>query len=238
MDWDAPQKPAELAESRLITAILDGHFPIGDRLPAERELAAQLGVTRPTLREVLQRLARDGWIEIHHGRTTRVRNYWLEGNLGVLGAIARYPQHAPVDFVPNLLMVRQLMAPSYTRQAIERSPAEVLELLRETAAADEDPATLADADWNLHHRLTILSGNPIFTMILNGFEELYRAMGRLYFNAAEARAHSRAFYAGLFEFSQAGDLDAAESLTLKTMAESLQLWQKESEDKWAGNGGA
>jgi GntR family negative regulator for fad regulon and positive regulator of fabA len=235
MDWDAPQKPAELAESRLITAILDGHFPIGDKLPAERELAAQLGVTRPTLREVLQRMARDGWIEIHHGRSTRVRNYWLEGNLGVLGAIARYPQHAPVDFVPNLLMVRQLMAPSYTRQAIERSPAEVLELLRETVAADEDPATLADADWNLHHRLTTLSGNPIFTLILNGFEELYRTMGRHYFNTAEAQIHSHDFYAGLLEFAQAGDLDAAESLTLETMTESLHLWQREFEDKWTGN---
>ena len=102
-------KAAEAAESRLITAILDGHFPIGDKLPAERDLAAQLGVTRPTLREALQRMARDGWIDIHHGRSTRVRNFWLEGNLGVLGAIARHPHHAPADFVPNLLMVRQLI---------------------------------------------------------------------------------------------------------------------------------
>jgi GntR family negative regulator for fad regulon and positive regulator of fabA len=69
MDWVSPQKPAEFTEQRLIDAILDGHFPIGSALPAERDLAAQIGVTRPTLRETLQRMARDGWIEIHHGRT-------------------------------------------------------------------------------------------------------------------------------------------------------------------------
>ena len=55
----------------------------------ERELAGQLGVTRPTLREALQRMARDGWIKIQHGRSTRVRNFWREGNLGVLSGIAR-----------------------------------------------------------------------------------------------------------------------------------------------------
>jgi GntR family negative regulator for fad regulon and positive regulator of fabA len=53
MEWDAPQKPAEWTESRLIQAILEGDFPINSTLTAERELAVQLGVTRPTLRETL-----------------------------------------------------------------------------------------------------------------------------------------------------------------------------------------
>src|SRR5512135_3692860 len=109
MNWELLPRPAELVESRLINAILDGEFPIDSRLPAERELAARLGVTRPTLREALQRLARDGWVEIHHGRPTRVRDYWHEGSLGVLSTIARRPDHLPPDFVPNLLVVRLLM---------------------------------------------------------------------------------------------------------------------------------
>ncbi|MFZ3080168.1 MAG: GntR family transcriptional regulator, partial [Bellilinea sp.] len=62
MNWELPQKPAEISESRLIDAILTGKFPIDTNLPAERELAVSLGVTRPTLRETLQRLARDGWL--------------------------------------------------------------------------------------------------------------------------------------------------------------------------------
>src|SRR3990170_7275190 len=87
MAWDPPLRPAELAETRLIAAILDGQFPINSTLPPERDLSTQLGVTRPTLREALQRLARDGWLEIRHGRPTRVRDYWHEGSLGVLGAM-------------------------------------------------------------------------------------------------------------------------------------------------------
>ena len=111
MNWDIPQRPAELAETRLINAMLDDQFPINSHLPPERTLAAQLGVTRPTLREALQRLARDGWIEIHHGKSTRVRDYWHEGSLAVLGTIARRQDHIPPEFVPNLLQVRAVLAP-------------------------------------------------------------------------------------------------------------------------------
>ncbi len=90
MEWPNPLKPAELSEERIIQAILDGTFPINSLLPSERDLSVQLGITRPTLRETLQRLARDGWLEIHHGRQTRVKNYWQEGNIAVLSAIARH----------------------------------------------------------------------------------------------------------------------------------------------------
>ena len=115
MSFKAPVRPAEITESRLISAILKGHFPVDTTLPAEHELAALLGVTRSTLREALQRLARDGWIEIRHGLPTRVRNHWIEANLGVLGAIARHQNHTPPDFVPTLLAIQHLLAPAYAR---------------------------------------------------------------------------------------------------------------------------
>ncbi|MEN4099414.1 MAG: GntR family transcriptional regulator, partial [Anaerolineaceae bacterium] len=95
MNWKPPEKPGELTESRLISAILANHFPPGSNLPGERELAVQFGVTRPTLREVLQRLERDGWVEIRQGKPTRVLNYWQEGNLAVLVAVALYQGEPP-----------------------------------------------------------------------------------------------------------------------------------------------
>jgi GntR family transcriptional regulator, negative regulator for fad regulon and positive regulator of fabA len=225
MSWDAIPRPAELAESRLIKAILDGHFAIGDALPNERELAAQLGITRPTLREVLQRLARDGWLEISHGRPTRVRDYWQEGNLGVLGALARHPQHAPADFVPDLLRVRQLLAPAYTRLAIERKATAVADFLYPYLELPDTAAALSQADWRLHHRLTVASGNPIFTLILNGFEGLYQVMGPLFFARAEARARSHFFYRELRAAAQAQDAAAAQQVAEQVMADSLAFWQ-------------
>ena len=73
--WSAPQRPNDYAEQSLVTAILEGTFAPGDTLPGERALAAELGITRPTLREALQRLARDGWLTIHQGKPTVVNDF-------------------------------------------------------------------------------------------------------------------------------------------------------------------
>ncbi len=226
MNGDFPTRPTELAEERLINAILDNEFPIDSHLPAERILAARLGITRPTLREVLQRMARDGWVEIHHGKPTRVRNYWQEGNLAVLAAIARYSRHLPADFVSNLLAVRLLLAPTYARLAVERHSEEMVLCVIGYAQIPDDPQTFTDADWQLHRQLTIASENPVFTLILNGFKELYQIMGLRYFQLPEARSHSRRFYQTFLECAQNRDYDRIEAVTRRVMVESLDFWRK------------
>ena len=225
MEWEPPSKPAELAENRLIDAILEGIFPAGSSLPAERDLSVKLGVTRPTLREALQRLARDGWVEIRQGRPTRVRDYWKEGSLGVLGAIAGRQEHLPLDFVSNLLTVRRLLAPAYTRMAAERSPSPMIALLERLAGLEDTPASFAAADFDLHYQLTVASGNPVFTLILNGFRDLYQNMACIYFASPEARLRSRVFYADLLTSIQAGDPDQVEAFTQQVMEDSLALWE-------------
>jgi GntR family negative regulator for fad regulon and positive regulator of fabA len=225
MQWKTISKPAELAESRLIDAILSDYFPINSSLPPERELAVRLGVTRPTMREALQRLARDGWLEIRHGKSTRVRDYWQEGNLAVLSAIARREQGLPDGFISNLLMVRVLMAPAYTRLAVENAPAAVLEFMTEASALSEDQHAFANFDFRLHHTLTVASHNPVFTLILNGFQDLYSQIGSLYFSTPVTRRHSREYYRSLEIAVSAKDAAQAESLTRTVMQESLGLWQ-------------
>ena len=226
MNWYSPKKPAEIAESRLIQAILTGKFSINSNLPAERELAELLGVTRPTLREALQRLERDGWLEIHQGKPTRIRNYWEEGNLGVLSAIAQNPKYSPQNFVQNLLSVRIDLAPSYARLACENNPARLSQFLGELITLPDDPQTYTQADWTLHHQLTVFSANPIYTLILNGFRDLYLSMGLLYFSQADARRHSSCFYKDLLDAVNQNDPTAVETLTHRVMSESLQFWQK------------
>jgi len=218
-------RPAEYAENLLIDSILSGVYPIDSVLPAERELAAQMGVTRPTLREALQRLTRDGWLEIRQGKSTRVRDYWQEGSLGVLGALAMRTSDLPGDFVPNLLAVRLALAPAYTRQAVERQAGGVVMMLEDYAGLTDDPRAFATYDWHLHHRLTVLSENPIFTLILNGFSELYPAMAERYFQTTAARTSSRAFYAGLLAAALERDGETAEAITRRVMAASLALWR-------------
>lgn len=224
--WLPLPKPAELAESRLLEAILNGDFPANRYLPAERELAAQIGVTRPTLREAMQRLARDGWLDIQHGKPTRVRDYWREGNLGILAKLAQSPAHQPQDFIDQLLEVRMLLAPEYTRQAVEQSPDEVVTGLLPSEMLSEAPADFAGFDWGLHRCLTQLAFNPIYRLLLNSFQSLYLTLGEGYFTFADCRQHSRMYYAALLDCARQRAAPAAEILTSQAMSESRRLWQR------------
>jgi GntR family transcriptional regulator, negative regulator for fad regulon and positive regulator of fabA len=226
MDWQPLQKPAEMAESRMLEAILSGHFPINSSLPGERDLADQVGVTRPTLREALQRLARDGWLDIQHGKPTRVRDYWQEGGLAVLAVLAQTPASQSPDFVTHLLEFRVLVAPAYTRQAIEAAAEKVVALLEPYPHLEENPSAFARADWKLHMRLTQLTPNPIFRFLFNGFQKLSITIGEQYFAFPACRQHSRNFYAELLDCARTSAAFDAETLTRRIMEESLALWQK------------
>jgi GntR family negative regulator for fad regulon and positive regulator of fabA len=209
------QRPALHAEQALVRAVLDGVYGAGSALPAERDLAPKLGVTRPTLREVMGRLERDGWVTVRHGRSTVVNDIWRRGGLGVISGILRSAHALPPGFVDNLLDFRSHTAPHYARLAVERSAEDVAALLEVRGALTEDPQGFAAYDWRFHYQLTVLSGNPIFTLILNGFECLYARMAKLYFHLPQARAASRSSNGA-----------AAERVTRRAMQASIALWRE------------
>lgn len=63
----APQRLYRQIADQLRTLIGRGEFAPGTRLPAERDLARQLGVSRPSVREALIALEVEGWVEVRTG---------------------------------------------------------------------------------------------------------------------------------------------------------------------------
>jgi len=66
-------RKAELARRKLLEELWMGSYPLGSKLPSEKELAELLGVSRPVLREALSLLQMAGLVEIRHGVGTFVR---------------------------------------------------------------------------------------------------------------------------------------------------------------------
>jgi GntR family negative regulator for fad regulon and positive regulator of fabA len=224
--WSAPQRPNEYAEYALTEAILDGTFAPGSSLPGERSLAEQLGITRPTLREALQRLARDGWVTVRQGKATVVNNYWRDGGLNVLNTLVQHGEHLPQNFVTQLLEVRLNLAPAYTKAAVQHSANNLDGFLDERKRLADTPESYASFDWRLHHYLTLSSGNQIYTLIMNGFSEFYEQLARLYFAGGRERRHSQAFYDALAEAVENRDAEKAEVVCQLAMEESIKTWQR------------
>lgn len=221
-----PRRPVEQAEAALVRAVVGGDFAIGSTLPGERDLAAQLGVTRPTLREALRRLEQDGWLAVHQGRATQVQDFWREGSLNVLNSLLAVSDTVPQRLVTQLLEAHLGFAALYTEAAVQRAPEVVRTLLAPAVALPERAAAFAAFEWQLRHGLTLASGNPIYTMTLNGFAGFYRVLGRLYFDRAAARAISRRFYADLLDAARPANSRAVADLSARVAREVLACWQE------------
>lgn len=218
------QSPAGFAEQYIVESIWNGGFPPGSILPAERELSELIGVTRTTLREVLQRLARDGWLTIKHGKPTKVNNFWETSGLNILETLAQLDQDGIPDLVDNLMSARTNISAIYVRAAIKNNPEKTIELLSAMEDVEDTGEAFAEFDYQLNHDLVLASNNPIYLLILNGFKGLYSRVGSIYFSHPEGREITRVYYRKLIELAKNNNFDEAILVVRKYGLESGKIW--------------
>jgi GntR family transcriptional regulator len=108
------------ARQYLLGLIEDGTLEPGEQLPAEADLATQLGISRPTLREALHNLEREGVIVRKHGVGTFVsrRALVFESGLEVLESLDRQAQRLGLDTEVVQLTVSERTATEGEREML------------------------------------------------------------------------------------------------------------------------
>lgn len=128
----APRLYQRIAET--IAGLIDaGEFAPGDRLPAERDLARKLLVSRASLREALSALELDGYVEIRVGSGVYVQPRWRTGKRAAFAD--RNGEVSPFD----TLRARRLIEAETAALAARHASAEQI------AAIEAAFARLADA---------------------------------------------------------------------------------------------
>jgi len=218
-------RPAQYVERELLTSIFNGKYPPGTVLPNERDLAVQIGVTRPTLRETLQRLSGEGWIKIRQGKPTVINDYWKNGGLRLLATMAKYSDFLPNGFITHLLEVRCTLLPIIARLSAENSAKVLLKYLALADNLDDKANSFATYDWKLQLLMSEHSCNPIYTLILNDFTSAFKAMALHYFSLQTARNTSRKYYVDLIDAIHKDGKDV-EEIVRKTMEKSIIIWNE------------
>jgi GntR family negative regulator for fad regulon and positive regulator of fabA len=218
-------RPAQYAEHNLLTSILNGTYLPGETLPSERELAKQMGVTRPTLRETLKRLASEGWMTIRQGKATVMNDYWREGGLGLLSSMSKYGEFLPVGFITNLLEIRVILFPAMGRLAAQNAPGALLDYLKGVEQLADKAEAFAEYDWGLQVLMARKSNNPVFPLIVNDFASIFSTMAIRYFSRQKARDVSRAYYLELL-VAIPQDGEDVERAVRDVMEKSLALWKE------------
>ena len=216
--------PADVAEQYLIESIWNGSMAINSELPAERLLADKIGVTRTTLREVLQRLSKDGWITIRHGKPTKVNNFWETSGLNILSTLTRLDVARRGDFIDQLMSVRTNISTIILRMAAKHNHQSVITFLENVPSIDASSEAFTEFDYRFYHQVAVSSNNMIYVLILNGLQDLYRKVGRFYFSNTEAKSIALAFYADIKAVLEQGEVQQIMQIVRDSAFASGKIW--------------
>ncbi|AKO31345.1 fatty acid metabolism transcriptional regulator FadR [[Haemophilus] ducreyi] len=220
------RSPAALAEEYIVRSIWDKRFPAGSDLPAERELADKIGVTRTTLREVLQRLARDGWLNIQHGKPTKVNDVWETAGPNIISTLIKLDKSYIPVIIANVVSLRTRMAESYIPEAIKLNPAQCCPLFAQLDTLEDTAEAYATFDYNLFRQLTFLANKPVYALILNSFKQMYHQVANLFFADPTCRQLSLSFYRLLLSACVEENHEKAIQVLVDNRQLSSEIWVK------------
>jgi len=227
-----PRKVTAIAAEQIVEAIQRGDYPLGSKLPSEFELAEQMGVSRPSIREALSALQAMSIVESRPG----------SGNY-----VVRLPSSAEEDDTVHLIEseagcrevmeAREALEPPVAALVAMKGSTEVFSTLkgilgsmREHAARDEFDAYL-DADKAFHRALAEAAGNSLvaaaISPLLNTMDQrVYREFTRHYYlkNVSDLQTVT-ALHSDVLDAIERGDGDTAFAKMVEHWTRMREIWE-------------
>ena len=127
---------------QVLSEVVDGGIGAGEPLPSERRLAEVLGVSRPAVREALQRMAQTRLLDVRHGGATTVRDFRRYAGLDLLPRLLVRGGELDTAVVRSVLEARLVVGPGVAALAAERGgpalEARLTDTLDALAGTDDD----------------------------------------------------------------------------------------------------
>ncbi len=168
------QKLSDAIAEHLEQLILEGALRPGEKLAAERELAEKLEVSRPSLREALEKLQRRGLIETNRSGTFVTQ--FMAPLTEPLAAMMQANEQALLDYLEYRSVVEGEAARLAALRATEPELAAIRACLDKMRAAHakDDPTDEASADADLHMLIYEGSHNLVMLHIMRAFSDMLR----------------------------------------------------------------
>jgi DNA-binding FadR family transcriptional regulator len=148
--------------------IVSGALRPGDRLPKESELAAELGLSRNSLREAVRALSLIRILDVRQGDGTYVTSLDPQLLLEALSFVVDFHRD---DTVLEFLAVRRILEPAATGMAAARITTDELDELQDrldALGAQPSVEELVAADLEFHRGIVAASGNSVLYSLLDG----------------------------------------------------------------------
>jgi GntR family transcriptional regulator, sialic acid-inducible nan operon repressor len=226
----ARPKLAELVQNRLLAVIQADNLRPGDPLPSERELMQSYAVGRPSIREAMQNLKRLGLIEINHGERPRIAAPSFERMVAGMSETMRHMLVNSPATLDHLKEARATFEMTMAQIAArKRNPADVRDLytiLAEQESARFDSNSFLRADGRFHHRIAVITGNPIFA---NLSQALFEWLSQFHFDLVRKPGLEQLTlteHRQILEAIERGEPDEAARLTADHLNRANELYNQ------------
>jgi DNA-binding FadR family transcriptional regulator len=212
------RRSASQAVSDQLTALIEtGDLQVGDRLPSEKELAQSLGVSRPVVREALERLRALGLVVSRTGRGSFVAAQRARGPL-LLGQYSGADLHEVRSF---------LEIPGAGVAAKSRADEDVANLLATIDALErcESHGEWVRLDALFHVRLAEATRNEVHALIVGYLRDLLVEQSQAVSSVPGRIPHANQEHRAIYKAVLAGDRRAAETAMARHLARGRQSWE-------------
>jgi len=191
--------------------IIDGRIEMGRRLPSERDLADQFGVSRTVVREAVRGLVAKGLLEVRPGSGTIVRSPTARAVTQSLTLFLRAGQ-SDLDYT-KVHEIRRVLEIEIAGLAAERASAD--DLAKLAATLDEMEANRTDrdlfskSDGAFHAVLAAATHNELFPLLLDSVVDIMVRVRQLGFDVPGSSDHTLRYHRAIFEQVRSGDAEGA-----------------------------
>jgi GntR family transcriptional regulator, transcriptional repressor for pyruvate dehydrogenase complex len=205
----------------------DSKLNIGDRLPPERQLAKQLGVSRAPVREALFSLANSGFLEIRRGAGGG--NFVSEPSVEPYVEFFTLMLQMGKASVRDLTEARLFLEPNVARVAAKRATSEDLKNIERSISeyekrVDRDaPRNLGDMKFHVH--VAEASKNIVMVLTLKGLMGLLYKTVKDFSLSREDKQKSTHTHRKIFEAIRTSDSESASKLMAEHVKEMAVFWK-------------
>jgi GntR family transcriptional repressor for pyruvate dehydrogenase complex len=193
-------------------SVLNGSLKPGDQLPAERDLAQRLGVSRTAVREAVKTLREKGLVEAYSGRGTFITDGTSQAARQSFDLMVKLGQQ---EGSPHLAELRLILEPGIAALAAARAGEEDLAAMREAVAvmdrAQKNPEVYIEADLDFHLALAEAAANPLILSLIDSIVGLLREQRIKIFNVEGGPERGQVHHKRILEAMERRDPEMARS---------------------------
>lgn len=191
-------------------SVLNGSLKPGDQLPAERDLAQRLGVSRTAVREAVKALREKGLVEAYSGRGTFITDGTSHAARQSFDLMVKIGQP---EGSPHLAELRLILEPGIAALAASRAGDEHVAAMREAVTvmdrAHKNPEVYIEADLDFHLALAEAAANPLILSLIDSIVGLLRQQRMKIFNVEGGPERGQVHHKRILEAVERRDAEAA-----------------------------